>query len=233
MTASWTVSHQCPFDSCAPTHVSGLVSRASLCCALRVARSREKSRRSRERSSLALLGRHRCRLLLAEIPKGVDRNSELKQGLQLWGSGQISVLIGKVLGQQNSGPPPRTARKTQPQTDEQRGKRSCALTARQSISKAMKGLVGGSAQGSADCRRNPGHPFRQTVSRILGKLHSPVKTMTVARATKSDRTFIFCLLTMTSHPITQHLVTCTVCWETRLSSMWTCWWTRAHPSTTR
>ena len=33
---------------------------------------------------------------------------------------------------------------------------------------------------------NPGHPFRQTVSRILGKLHSPVKTMTVARATKSD-----------------------------------------------
>ena len=29
------------------------------------------------------------------------------------------------------------------------------------------------------------------------------------------------------------LVTCTVCWETRLSNMWTCWWARAHPSTTR
>ena len=29
------------------------------------------------------------------------------------------------------------------------------------------------------------------------------------------------------------LVTCTVCWETRLLSTWTCWWARAHPSTTR
>ena len=41
-----------------------------------------------------------------------------------------------------------------PQTDEQRGKRACALTARGSISKAVKGLVGGAAQGSADCQKN-------------------------------------------------------------------------------
>ena len=34
--------------------------------------------------SWALLCRYRCRLLLAEIPKGVDRNSELKQRLRLW-----------------------------------------------------------------------------------------------------------------------------------------------------
>ena len=45
-------------------------------------------------------------------------------------------------------------RVTQPQTNEQRHKRACALTARGSISKAMKGLVGGAAQGSADCRKN-------------------------------------------------------------------------------
>ena len=100
--------------------------------------------------SWALLSCYRCRLLLAEIPKGVDRNSELKQRLHLWESGQISDLISKV----RSGPPRRTARGVQPQTDEQRGKRACALTARASISKAMKGLVGGAAQGSADCRRN-------------------------------------------------------------------------------
>ena len=104
--------------------------------------------------SWALLCRYRCRLLFAEIPKGVDRNSELKQRLHLWETGQISDLICKVLGQQNSGPLRRTARRVQPQTDEQRGKRPCALTARGSISKAMKGLVGGAAQGSADCRRN-------------------------------------------------------------------------------
>ena len=42
----------------------------------------------------------------------------------------------------------------QPQTDEQRGKRTCALMARRSISKAVRGLVGGAAQGSADYRKN-------------------------------------------------------------------------------
>ena len=36
--------------------------------------------------SWALLSGFRCRLLLAEIPKGVDRNSELKQRLHLWES---------------------------------------------------------------------------------------------------------------------------------------------------
>ena len=41
----------------------------------------------------------------------------------------------------------------QPQADEQRGKRACAPTARGSISKAMKGLVGGAAAGSAECRK--------------------------------------------------------------------------------
>ena len=54
--------------------------------------------------SWALLCRYRCRTLLAEIPKGVDRNYEMKHRLQLWESGQLSVLIGKDLGQQNSGP---------------------------------------------------------------------------------------------------------------------------------
>ena len=36
--------------------------------------------------SWALLCRFRCRWLLAEIPKGVDRHSELKQRLHLWES---------------------------------------------------------------------------------------------------------------------------------------------------
>ena len=58
-----------------------------------------KSRGSHERSPvLALPCRCRCRLLLAEISKGVDRNSELKQRLQLWQSGQINALISLVPG---------------------------------------------------------------------------------------------------------------------------------------
>ena len=66
----------------------------------------------------------------------------------------MSDLICKVLGQQNSGPLRRTARREKSQTDEQRGKRACALTARESISKDLKVWVSGAAQGSADCRRN-------------------------------------------------------------------------------
>ena len=77
--------------------------------------------------SWALLCRHRCRLLLAEIPKGVDRNSELKLRLHQWETGQISDLISKVLGQQNSGPLRRTVRRVQPQKDEQRGRRRAGL----------------------------------------------------------------------------------------------------------
>ena len=53
-------------------------------------------------SPAALLCRYRRRLLLAEIPKGVDRNSGLKLPLPLWESGHINALIGLVLGQQNS-----------------------------------------------------------------------------------------------------------------------------------
>ena len=68
----------------------------------------------------ALLCRYRCRLLLAEIHKGLDRNSEQQQRLHPWESVQISDLISIVLGQQSSGPPRRTARGVQPQTDEQR-----------------------------------------------------------------------------------------------------------------
>ena len=90
--------------------------------------------------SWALLCRYCCRLLLAAVPKGVDRNSELKLRRHLWEMGQISDLICKVLGQQNSGPFRRAARNVQSQTYEHRGKRACALTARGSISKAMKGL---------------------------------------------------------------------------------------------
>ena len=58
--------------------------------------------------SWALLCRYRCRLLLAEIPEGIDRNSELKQRLKRWESVQINALIGLVLGQQNSRPLRRT-----------------------------------------------------------------------------------------------------------------------------
>ena len=50
----------------------------------------------------------------------------------------------------------------QSHTEEQRGKRACALTARGSFSDAMKGLAGGASQGSADCRKNWTTAFRRS-----------------------------------------------------------------------
>ena len=80
--------------------------------------------------SWAVLCRYRCRLLLAEVPKGSDRNAELKLRLLLWEAGEVSELIAKILEQQHSGPLRRSKRVMQPQTHEQGGKRACTLTTR-------------------------------------------------------------------------------------------------------
>ena len=53
--------------------------------------------------SWAVLCRYRSRWLLAEVPKGSDRNAELKHRLQLWEVGDIKELVGRKLGQQHSG----------------------------------------------------------------------------------------------------------------------------------
>ena len=58
------------------------------------------------------------------------------------------------MGSNIQAPLRRRKRIMQPQTDEQRLKRACPLAAKGPISKAMKGLVGGAAQGSAECRKN-------------------------------------------------------------------------------
>ena len=46
----------------------------------------------RGHQSWAVLYWYRRRLLLAEIPKGSDRNAEVEHRLQLWEAGEISVL---------------------------------------------------------------------------------------------------------------------------------------------
>ena len=74
--------------------------------------------------------------LAAQVPKGTDRNVEWKLLLQLWKGDDISEIIGRALGQQHSGPLRRRRWIMQPQTDEQRGKRACALTAKGSITSA-------------------------------------------------------------------------------------------------
>ena len=96
--------------------------------------------------SWAIVCRHRCRLLLAEVPQG--------GGLQLWKAGAVHDFVGRFLGQQHTGQQGRAKNNVQPQTEEQRGKSACAPTARGSISKAMKRLVGRAITGSAECRKH-------------------------------------------------------------------------------
>ena len=71
----------------------------------------------------AVLCRYRCRLLLADIPKGHDRNAELKRRLQMWEASQMHELISRILGQQHTG---QQNREQKPATD-RRTKRKKSL----------------------------------------------------------------------------------------------------------
>ena len=65
-----------------------------------------------------------------------------------------TASLEKFQSHQDTGQRNREEQNMPLQTDEQRGKRACALTARGSISNAMKGLVGGAATGTAEHRRH-------------------------------------------------------------------------------
>ena len=54
----------------------------------------------------------------------------VKYTLQLSRAGGVHDLIGRILGQQHTGQQNREKNQKRPQTEEQRGKRACALTAR-------------------------------------------------------------------------------------------------------
>ena len=89
----------------------------------------------------AILCRYWCRLLLAEISDGCDRNEELKRRRQTREAGEVHDLNEKVLGQKHIRHQAAGKRHTKLQTEEQRGKRASAFTARGSTNKAMKGWL--------------------------------------------------------------------------------------------
>ena len=104
----------------------------------------------------AFLTRFRSRLLLAPVPEGLDRNTELKKHLTHWENGRFDDLVAHVAGQQAS-PTQRGVRAghsqgAQSQTEEKLGKKARQQVASQAVSKAMKGLVGGVAAGTAQER---------------------------------------------------------------------------------
>ena len=106
-----------------------------------------KSRALSGHQSWALLCRYRCRLLLAEVPKGVDRNSELKQRLHFWemgrsdwqGPGSAELRAAAQNNREDVAVDGRTAWEA-----------SLCFDSWRLHQQSHEGLVG----GSADCRRN-------------------------------------------------------------------------------
>ena len=97
--------------------------------------------------SWAILCRYRCRLLRAEVHNGSDRNTELNGhscGRRAMKNSRTATHRAPEQGKENHAAADR----------KQRGERTCAVTARGSIRKAMKVLVGGAASGSAECRKH-------------------------------------------------------------------------------
>jgi hypothetical protein len=96
------------------------------------------------------LARYRSRLLLAPVPEGVDRNTELKRRLQHWERGRFDELVQHVAGQQVKVERLRQGRQTASidNSEERLGRTARQKTAANAVSKAMKGLVGGVAAGS-------------------------------------------------------------------------------------
>ena len=163
--SSVNVTHSClaTFIASAMAIPRSIVSR----CATGWAESLEGALKGHQ--SWDILWRRWLRILLAEVPKGPDRNSEIKKRRpQLWEAGKVHDLIGRILGQQHTGP--QEKKTLRPQTAEQRGKRACALTARGSIRKALKGLVGGAAAGSAEHRM---HWTTALISGAPGEVRTP------------------------------------------------------------
>ena len=164
--SSLNVTHSClaTFIASAMAIPRSIVSR----CATGWAESLEGALKGHQ--SWDILWRHWLRILLAEVPKGPDRNSEIqKKTPTAVGSRKSARSHWK-----NSGSAAHWATGEEnflrPQTAEQRGKRACALTARGSISKALKGLVGGAAAGSAEHRM---HWTTALISGAPGEVRTP------------------------------------------------------------
>ena len=95
------------------------------------------------------LCRFRTRLPLTAT---ADRNEKLKRRLRMWERGEIDELVRTIAGQQAVGAVVKATKKSGSDLDdeERRGKQARVQCAVGSRSKAMKGLVGGVANGSSD-----------------------------------------------------------------------------------
>ena len=92
------------------------------------------------------------RFLLGPIPRGSDTNAELKRRLRLWEDGRFDELVWRVLGQQAETTRKSSSAAKVDQDEEKLGKRARVTTAAGAAGKALKGLVGGLAAGTAEER---------------------------------------------------------------------------------
>ena len=95
-------------------------------------------------SEWEFLAKYRSRLLLAHMPQGVDRNTDLKRRLRIWEQGRLDELVLHVAGQQ-VGELRRRQRDVASSkgdlSEERRGKNARKKATAGAISKAVKSLV--------------------------------------------------------------------------------------------
>ena len=102
------------------------------------------SRQTRSRSNVeALRSFFLCRSVqVSEVPKGFQRNAELKRHLQLWEGGVVHDLIGQIWVSNTRCNKTGRRKQQRLQTEVQREKRACAL-----------GLVGATVQQNVGSTR--------------------------------------------------------------------------------
>lgn len=107
------------------------------------------------------LARYCSKMLMGPVPKGMGRVEELERRLEPWGVGSLEELIGRVAGQQAEMLRALDRPQTNERSDDQLGRATRKQSAAAAGGKAVKGLAGGVASGSAAERE------RWTVDLIL------------------------------------------------------------------
>ena len=119
-------------------------------------------------SGWGAVARFRCRILLAPLQEGIDKGAEIKRRLGRWEAGDIVQLGREILGAQQELRHRREGGgdERRDSADEARGKRARGQAAVGQISKAMKGLAEGMAQGGNTFKYYLFSPLLQKLSAL-------------------------------------------------------------------
>ena len=117
----------------------------------------------------------RCRLLLANVPRDLDRNEELKARFDLWQRASWRELLDRIMGQQvKEADDPELAGTKPGEEERKKAARAKRLAAAGAVGKAIKGLRGGMAEGT---RQEKETWAKELIPHIGGRRWSPANAV--------------------------------------------------------